>query len=97
MKPYVTPPAAISDLLPPPPPLRVDKRGEVYEVERILGKRYKGQGASRKLEYFVLWKGYPLSDAQWEPEAHVKHLKEDCRAAPFLSGAQVKELLRSGA
>lgn len=93
LKPFVAPSSTLADVLPPPPPLRVDKRGEVYEVERLLGKRAKGQGKSRALEYLVAWKGYPLSEAQWEPEKHVRHLREDCRAAPFLSGAQVKELL----
>jgi hypothetical protein len=38
-----------------------------------------------------------MSEASWQPEKNVKHLKEDCRAAPFLSGAQVKELLRANA
>jgi hypothetical protein len=97
LKPYVTPSPTLTELLPRPPPLRVDKRGEIYEVERILGKRHVGQGAARKVEYYVAWKGYPMSEASWQPEKHVKHLKEDCRAAPFLSGAQVKELLCANA
>jgi hypothetical protein len=97
LKPYVTPSPTLTELLPRPPPLRVDKRGEIYEVKRILGKRHVGQGAARKVEYYVAWKGYPMSEASWQPEKHVKHLKEDCRAAPFLSGAQVKELLRANA
>lgn len=36
---------------------------EEYEVERILAKR----GA----KYHVKWKGWPLSDATWEPAAHL--------------------------
>ena len=36
---------------------------EVYEVERILGKRMQDTG----LEYQVHWKGYGQSDDTWEP------------------------------
>ena len=40
-----------------------------YEVEGIL--RHTGKGARRR--YLVLWKGYPLTEATWEPEAHLEH------------------------
>ena len=42
---------------------------EEYEVEGIL--RHKGEGASR--QYLVLWKGYPLTEASWEPVSHLDH------------------------
>ena len=38
-----------------------------FEVEAIL--RYKGTGARRL--YQVLWKGYPITEASWEPESHL--------------------------
>ena len=38
-----------------------------YEVEGIL--RHQGKGARRW--YLVLWKGYPLTEATWEPEFHL--------------------------
>ena len=34
-----------------------------YIVEKIIGKRLK----DRRIEYKVKWKGYPLSEATWEP------------------------------
>jgi hypothetical protein len=37
---------------------------EVYEVERILGKRLEDSG----LEYQVHWKGYDKAYDTWEPE-----------------------------
>ena len=40
---------------------------EEYEVEAIL--RHKGRGA-RHL-YQVLWKGYPITEASWEPKSHL--------------------------
>ena len=52
----------------PPPPVMVDGEEE-YEVEAIL--RHKGQGARRL--YQVLWKGYPITEASWEPESHLRN------------------------
>ena len=46
-----------------PPPELVEEE-EVYEVETILNHRKRGQG----YQYFVKWRGYPISDATWEPE-----------------------------
>ena len=40
---------------------------EQYEVEAIL--RHKGKGARRL--YHVLWKGFPITEASWEPEWHL--------------------------
>ena len=52
----------------PLPPILVDGEEE-YEVKGIL--RHKGDGALRR--YLVLWKGYPLTEATWEPECHLEH------------------------
>jgi hypothetical protein len=46
-----------------PPPELVEGE-EVYEVETILKHRKRGRG----WQYFVKWRGYPISDASWEPE-----------------------------
>ena len=40
---------------------------EEYEVEAIL--RHKGKGA--RCLYQVLWKGFPIIEASWEPESHL--------------------------
>ena len=50
----------------PPPPVLVDGELE-YEVEAIL--HHRGKGA--QCIYLILWKGYPLSEATWEPESHL--------------------------
>ena len=50
----------------PPPPVMVEGE-EAYEVEAIL--KHKGKGA-RHL-YLVMWKGYPITEASWEPESHL--------------------------
>ena len=46
-----------------PPPDLADGE-EVYDVETILNHRKRGRG----YQYFVKWRGYPISDASWEPE-----------------------------
>ena len=44
-----------------PPPELVEGE-EVYEVETILNHRRRGWG----YQYFIKWRGYPISDASWE-------------------------------
>ena len=46
------------------PPAELIGEEEVYEVETILKHRKRG----RKYQYFVKWKGYPITEASWEPE-----------------------------
>ena len=46
-----------------PPPDLIEGE-EVYEVDNILKHRKRGRGH----QYYVKWKGYPISEATWEPE-----------------------------
>ena len=50
-----------------PPPLVLVGDTLEYEVEGIL----RHQGTSARHWYLVLWKGYPLTEATWEPESHL--------------------------
>ena len=54
-------------------PHRDDDQEEEYEVEQILDVRFSGQGRRRQRQYLVLWRGYPLAEATWEPEDHCKN------------------------
>jgi hypothetical protein len=45
-----------------PPPIVIDGTDE-YEVEEILREKKVGRG----MQYLVKWKGYPRSEATWEP------------------------------
>ena len=57
----------------PPPPVQVqDSQEPEYEVEAILDKRRH----RRQVQYLVLWKGYPLHDATWEPLANLQYAQD---------------------
>ena len=55
---------------PPPTTDGVDGSGAPeWEVEQILDKRlYR-----RKVQYLILWKGYPRHEATWEPLENLEH------------------------
>jgi len=57
----------IQDFIQPPPPPEIIDSYEEFEVEEILDSRlHRG-----KLQYFIHWKGYPVSDRTWEPASNV--------------------------
>ena len=43
---------------------------DIYEVDRILGRRYVGAFQS---EYKVKWLGWGEEQATWEPREHLLH------------------------
>ena len=45
-------------------PPELEEGEEVYDMETILNHRKRGQD----YQYFVKWRGYPITDASWEPE-----------------------------
>jgi hypothetical protein len=54
-----------SQIPPPPPPIETNHDVE-YEVEEILDSRLR----HRRLEYFIHWKGYGISERTWEPSSN---------------------------
>src|ERR1700728_3731798 len=46
------------------PPPELQEGEEIYDVETILNHRKRGRG----YQYFIKWRGYPITDASWEPE-----------------------------
>ncbi len=82
LKRYIRHPEFEREVAPPPPTL-VDGELE-YEAETIL--RHKGKGA--RCRYLVVWKGYPLTEATWEPESHLAN-------APDLLADYLRHVARS--
>ena len=44
------------------PPPDIENEEERWEIETILKHRKQGRG----YQYYVLWKGYPITEALWE-------------------------------
>ena len=49
----------------PPPIATEDSGAPIFEVEKILDHRRIGK--SKRVQYLVSWKGYPVHEATWEP------------------------------
>jgi hypothetical protein len=59
-------------------PHEIDSEFE-YEVEDIIGHQWVGREPNRRIEYLVLWAGYPLSDASYQTEGDLKNATEIVR------------------
>jgi hypothetical protein len=76
LKPYVDPSSIVHRPAahPRPPPEAGDAFGQVeYAVERVLDHRSMSHG---RIEYLVLWEGYPPEEASWEPAAFLANSPE---------------------
>ena len=60
----------------PRPDVLPDTGEEAWEVERVVGKR-RVRG---RVQYLVLWKGYPDWERTWEPAGNLRHAAEAVRA-----------------
>jgi Chromo (CHRromatin Organisation MOdifier) domain len=55
-----------------PEPAALDDNGApAWEVDRLLDHRKVRRGARQVDQYLVEWKGYPVSEATWEPLEHL--------------------------
>ena len=50
-----------------------DDADDEYEVEQVLDVCNVKRGHTIQKQYLVLWKGYLLAEATWEPEANLKN------------------------
>ena len=54
------------------PPAELEEQEEAeWEVEHIVGQK-RGRGH----QYYMLWKGHPITEATWEPESVFEHTQE---------------------
>jgi hypothetical protein len=57
----------------PPPELINEDGEEEWEVEKIVKHRtVKQKNNKQRIEYLVIWKGYPEWEMTWEPASHLK-------------------------
>ena len=61
LMPYIENKVHGPNFLQPPPDIENDE--EWWEIKAILNHQQWGQG----YQYYVLWKGWPITDAMWEP------------------------------
>ncbi|KFY31286.1 hypothetical protein V493_01241 [Pseudogymnoascus sp. VKM F-4281 (FW-2241)] len=58
------------------PPKKNEKnepaKDEEYEVERVLDTRFN----NGELKFYVLWKGFSIEEATWEPRSNLDNSKE---------------------
>src|ERR1041384_1175447 len=74
LKPYYESPETFNRTIPPTAEIIIenDIPHEEYEVEKILDvKTYH-----KRKHYLILWKGYPLHDATWEPIKNLTHCQD---------------------
>ena len=57
-------------------PVIVDEGEEEFEVDEIINHRKRKRGRQTKMEYLIVWKGYPVHDSTWEPEENVANMPE---------------------
>lgn len=62
-----------------------------FEVEDLLQHRVRKYGGRSVNEYLVLWKGYGIHDATWEPEANLEHAQDLLTKFKGKSGAAPRE------
>jgi hypothetical protein len=54
-----------------PPPEVIDGEEE-YEISEIIDKRRRRVRGKEVVEYRIVWKGYPLAEATWEPQSNIE-------------------------
>lgn len=66
------------ELITRPPPEAQINGDDAYEVEKIIDKRLRRYGRSkrRRVEYLVKWKGYDVREGTWKAEDDLKFAKD---------------------
>lgn len=67
----------IPDRTPEPlPPVVTPEGEEEWEVEEVVGWRWKNKRLKTNYQYKVKWKGYPASEDSWQPVENLTNCSE---------------------
>ena len=75
LKLYRKPEAAERTYTKPEPIMSVSGEPK-YEINEIINHRKRKRGTKTKIEYLIVWKGYPVHESTWEPEENVANAPE---------------------
>ncbi len=71
LKHYIDPRLPFPLRVSPQPPMLDDEGIPIFTVDRIIDQRSVGRQPNKRTEYKVLWLGYPIEAATWEPPSHL--------------------------
>ena len=75
-------------------PVIVDEGAEEFEVDEIINHRKRKRGRKTKIEYLIVWKGYPVHESTWEPAENVANAPE--KRADYYSRVEGNTTLKEG-
>ena len=77
-----------------PGPVIVGEGTEEFEVDKIINHRKQKRGRKTKLQYLIVWKGYPVHESTWEPEENVGNVPE--KIADYYRRVEGNTILKEG-
>ena len=77
-----------------PGPVNVGEGTEEFEVDEIINHCKRKRGRKKKLEYLIVWKGYPVHESTWEPEENVANAPE--KIADYYRRVEGNTILKEG-
>ena len=67
---------------------------EEFEVEEIINHHKRRRGKRTKIEYVILWKGYPVHDMTWGPKENVENAQD--KIAEYYRHVEGNAFLKEG-
>ena len=75
-------------------PVIVDEGAEEFEVDETINHKKRNRGRKTKIEYLIVWKGYPVHESTWEPAENVANAPE--KIAGYYSRVEGNTTLKEG-
>ena len=65
-----------------------------YEVDEVINHQKRKCGRKTKIEYLIVWKGYPVHESTWEPKENVANAPE--KIADYYRCVEGNTILKEG-